>query len=308
MPFNVTILGCNSALPTANRNPSAQILDIKDQLYLIDCGEGTQMQMRKFKIKFNKINHIFISHLHGDHFFGLIGLLSTFGLMNRKSDLHIYAHSEIQTILKGQLSFMKSDMTYRIVFHPLDFKKSKIILEDKRITVTSFPLLHRIPTCGFLFAEKSSLPHLIKEKLDQYAIPIADRVKIKAGADFITFDRQIIPNSELVIPAVKPCSYAYCSDTAYKEDIIPIINGTDVLYHEATFGSDNKSLATITGHSTATDAATIALKAKVGQLIIGHFSARYKEVSGLLSEARKTFPNTEAAVDGKTFFVKTSLG
>jgi ribonuclease Z len=202
---------------------------------------------------------------------------------------------------------MKPDTTYRIVFHPLDFKKSKIILEDKRITVTSFPLLHRIPTCGFLFTEKASLPHLIKEKLDQYAIPIADRVKIKDGADFRTSEGQIILNSELVIPAVKPCSYAYCSDTAYNEDIISTISGTDLLYHEATFGNDNKSLAAITGHSTATDAATIALKAKVNQLVIGHFSARYKETFELVAEARKTFPNTEAAADGKIFTVKTSL-
>ncbi|MDP4204936.1 MAG: ribonuclease Z [Bacteroidota bacterium] len=304
MSFKLTILGSNSAVPTSNRNPTAQILSHDERLFLIDCGEGTQMQLRKCRFNFNKINHIFISHLHGDHFFGLIGLISTFNLIGRNTDLHIYAHSEIKTILQSQLDFIQTDMTYQIKFHPLNLKKLQVVYEDKKIIVSSFPLKHRIPTCGFLFSEKQKQPNLRKDMIEIHNIPISSRVQIKEGADFVTAEGKLIPNDELVIVPARPCSYAFCSDTSYNEEILPIIRGVDLLYHEATFANDNEALASSTGHSTAAHAARIALKAEAGRLIIGHFSARYKDVSPLLKEAKEIFKDTIAAIDGMSIKIE----
>ena len=305
MPFQLTILGTSSALPTSNRYPTAQVLHVLGRFFLIDCGEGTQTQMRKYKIGFSKINHIFISHLHGDHIFGLIGLVSTMELLGRKNDLHLYAHSELQRFLSAQLQFLYPEgITYKIIYHPLNFKKEQMIFEDTKVSVFSFSLSHRIPTCGFRFDEKPALPNLIPEKIVEYQVPIRQRQRIKEGADFITETGQIIPHAELTISKHQTRSFAFCSDTRYDESYIESVRNVDLLYHEATFASDNSEMARNTYHSTGTDAATVALKAQVGKLIIGHFSARYKDHTPILKEAQEVFPNTTAISEGDVIQVE----
>ena len=307
MPFQLTILGTSSALPTSNRYPTAQVLNVRGRFFLIDCGEGTQTQMRKYKIGFSKINHIFISHLHGDHIFGLIGLISTFALLGRTNDLHLYAHSEIQSFLAPQIKFLYTeDIPFLLVYHPLNFKKEQLIYADKNVSVYSFPLDHRISTCGFRFEEKPSLPNLTSEKIEEYQIPIRDRQRIKEGDDFTTRDGRIIPNSELTKNKHRARTFAFCSDTRYNESYIKSIRNVDLLYHEATFASDNKDLAQTTHHSTGEDAARIAQKAEVGKLIVGHFSARYKDHSIILREAQAIFQNTEAITEGDIIQVEKS--
>ena len=304
MPFQLTILGTSSALPTSNRYPTAQVLNVRGRFFLIDCGEGTQTQMRKYKIGFSKINHIFISHLHGDHIFGLIGLISTFALLGRKNDLHLYAHSEIQGYLAPQIKFLyPENIPFKIVYHPLSFKKEQQIYEDKAVIIYSFPLDHRIATCGFRFEEKPVLPNLVPEKLTEYNIPICNRQAIKEGADFITDDGQIIPNSEITLNKHKARTFAFCSDTRVNESYIESIRNVDLLYHEATFACDNQALAQTTVLSTGADAARVALDANVGRLIIGHFSARYKDYTQILKEATAIFQNTEAVSDGQVFSI-----
>lgn len=304
MPFQLTILGTSSALPTSNRYPTAQVLQVSGRFFLIDCGEGTQTQMRKYKIGFSKINHIFISHLHGDHIFGLIGLISTFALTGRTNELHIYSYSELQKFLDTQIQFLYADgLPFRIVYHPLNFKKEQRIYEDRKVTVYSFPLAHRIPTCGFRFEEKPVLPNLVPEKITEYQIPVRNRQQIKEGGDYLTSDGRIIPHAELTSQKHRPRSFAFCSDTRYDESYIESVRNVDLLYHEATFASDNKALAQTTYHSTGEDAARVALKAEVGKLIIGHFSARYKDHTPILKEAQEIFGNTEAIGEGQVFSV-----
>lgn len=304
MPFQLTILGSSSALPTSNRYPTAHVLNVRGRFFLIDCGEGTQTQMRKYKISFSKINHIFISHLHGDHIFGLIGLISTFALLGRSADLHLYAHSEIQGYLDHQIEFLYPEgISFRIVYHPLNFKREQLVFEDKTVSVYSFPLDHRISTCGFRFEEKPVLPNLIPSKIEEYNIPIRERQRIKEGADFVASDGLIIPNSALTTNKHRSRSFAFCSDTRYNEMYIESVRKVDLLYHEATFASDNQSLAQTTYHSTGEDAARVALKAEVGKLIIGHFSARYKDHTTILAEAIQIFPNTEAISEGQVFSI-----
>ncbi|WP_299580265.1 ribonuclease Z [uncultured Sunxiuqinia sp.] len=304
MPFQLTILGSSSAMPTSLRYPTAQVLNVLGRFFLIDCGEGTQHQIRKNKISFGRIDHIFISHLHGDHFFGLIGYISTQVLLGRTKDLHIYAHSELQRYTQFQQDFLgMGELGFRLVFHPLNFKKPQVILDDVKLTVTSFPLKHRIPCCGFLFQEKEKEPNIRKEQLKFYQIPIREIKNIKDGADFTTEDGEIIPNKKLVIPAPKPRSYAFCSDTAYTEKILPVIQHVDLLYHEATFAESEKEMAKTTFHSTGKEAALIAQKAQAGQLLIGHFSARYKEPTSILKEAQSIFPNTKAVNEGDVYSV-----
>jgi ribonuclease Z len=299
MSFQLTILGSSSALPTSNRYPTAQALNVLGRFFLIDCGEGTQTQMRKYKIGFSKIDHIFITHLHGDHIFGLIGLISTFVLLGREKDLHIYSHPELKKYINAQLKFLYAgEITYKIVFHPLEYDGEHMIYEDKKVTVYSFPLSHRIPTSGFRFEEKAALPNLRVDKIDEYKIPIRDRQRIKEGGDFITSDGKVIPNAELTINHYKPRSFAFCSDTRYNESYIESVRKVDLLYHEATFAKDNQELAGITFHSTGKDAATVAKKADVGKLLIGHFSARYKNHAPILEEAMEIFPNTQAIMEG----------
>jgi len=301
MPFQLTILGSSSAMPTSERYPTAQVLNVLGRFFLIDCGEGTQHQLRKNRIGFSKINHIFISHLHGDHFFGLIGLISTMVLLGRKTELHIYAHSELQRYTKFQLEFLEmNDLGFPLVFHPLNFKKPQIIFEDKKIKISSFPLKHRIACCGFRFEEQPREANIIKEKIREYNIPIREIKNIKVGADFTTEAGEIIPNELLVIPAAPPRSYAYCSDTAFSEKIIPEVAKVDLLYHEATFANAEASVARETFHSTGAQAAQIAMAADVKKLLIGHFSARYKSFKQILDEAQKVFAQTEAAEDNTT--------
>jgi ribonuclease Z len=296
--MKLTILGTSSALPTSERSPSAHVLNAHERLFLIDCGEGTQMQLRKNRIRFGKINHIFISHLHGDHVFGLYGLLSTLSLMGRKSKMHLYAPSGFENILVSHLNDFDIHLSFEIDFIPLGGKDPVLILDDKYLTVTSFPLQHRIPSFGFIFREKLLERNIIKESILKYQIPVVRIPAIKKGEDFIATDGTVIKNEEITTPHAEPLSYAYCSDTKYFKRLASFVKGVSVLYHEATFDMSKEDLAALTGHSTTLDAAKTALNAKAGRLIIGHFSGRYKDISFLVEEARTIFPETYAATDG----------
>jgi len=298
MAFTLTILGSSSALPTSQRYTTAQVLNILERFFLIDCGEGTQIQLRKYKIRFGKINHIFISHLHGDHIFGLFGLISSFILYGRKNDLHIYCDKELENILFNHLKYFDGDIGFKIIYHYLKSGTSELIYNDDLVEVITIPLNHRMPCSGFLFKEKTKLLKIDKEKIQKYNIPIKDIAKIKEGSDYITNNGEVIKNSLLTLSSVKSKSYAFCSDTAYSESIIPLIKDVDLLYHEATFKQDLIKRAKETFHSTAIQSATIAKKANVKKLIIGHFSVRYKNIDSLLNEAKSVFENTIAAEDG----------
>lgn len=290
--FEVNILGCGSALPTTRHNATSQVVNIREKLFMIDCGEGTQVQLRKSRLKFSRLNHIFISHLHGDHCFGLMGLISTFGMLERTADLHIYSHPNLKVLLNPHLDFFCKGMPYKVIFHDINPAERSIIYEDRSLTVETIPLRHRLPTCGFLFREKPTPNHIIREMTDFYKVPLYMMNRIKNGEDFVTDDGSVIPNSGLTTPSDPPRSYAYCSDTSYTPYITEQIQNVDVLFHEATFTDSEKARAKATQHSTARQAADIALKANAGQLIIGHFSARYETEECLLNEAREVFPNT----------------
>jgi len=304
MPFELTILGSSSATPTSERYPTAQVLNALGRFFLIDCGEGTQIQIRRQKIGFSKIQHIFISHLHGDHFYGLIGMISTFNLLGLKKDIHIYSPSQLKDIIQPQLEFLKAGLQFNIVFHPLNFKKPQVIYSDKKVEVISFPLKHSINTCGFLFRELPREANIKKEYVKKYNIPIPEIIKIKRGAGFQTSEGEFIPHEELTTPPPPPRSYAFCSDTAFYPPVAETIYGVDLLYHEATFTEELKEWAKNTYHSTAREAAEIAKMANARQLILGHFSARYKNVSPFLEEARAVFPDTVAAEDGSRYEVE----
>jgi len=301
--MKLTILGSSSALPTSERYPSAHVLNAHERLFLIDCGEGTQMQLRKNRIRFGKINHIFISHLHGDHVFGLYGLLSTYSLMGRKNPVHLYAPENYQHILNSHLNDFDIHLSFEIDFKPLYSKDPVQILDDKYIIVTSFPLQHRIPSFGFLFREKISERHIIKECIEEFQIPTVRIPAIKKGEDFMTADGVVIKNEDITLPPSEPLSYAYCSDTKYFKRLASFVKDVNLLYHEATFDKSLNNLAKVTCHSTTLDAAKTALNANAGSLVIGHFSARYKDISILVEEARTIFPRTFAAIDGKSFDV-----
>ena len=295
--FEVNILGCGSALPTTRHFASSQVLNIREKLFMIDCGEGTQLQLRRSKLKFSRLNHIFISHLHGDHCFGLIGLLSTFDLLGRTAAMHIYAHPDFEPILNMQLDYFCKKMDYEVVFHPINPSKIEIIYEDRSVSVTTIPLRHRIPTCGFLFSEKKTPDHIKRDMIDYYGIPTCDINRIKNGEDYVLADGTVIPNNWLTAPSSSPRKYAYCSDTLYHREIIEQVKGVDLLYHEATFADSDRPKAEMTFHTTALQAATIAKDAGVKQLVIGHFSARYEEEDILLREAQSVFPNTVLAIE-----------
>ena len=301
--MKVTVLGSSSALPTSERYPSAHVLNAHERLFLIDCGEGTQMQLRRNRIRFGKINHIFISHLHGDHIFGLYGLLSTFSLMGRVAPVHLYAPERYQEMLTSHLADFDIHLNYEVDFIPLSGKDPVKVLNDKYITVTSFPLQHRVTAFGFLFAEKPHDRNIIKESIDRYEIPTVRIPAIKKGEDFITKDGVLIKNEDITVQGPEPLSYAYCSDTKYFKRLPSFIKGVDLLYHEATFDMSLEDLARTTGHSTTLDAAKVAFEAGAGSLMIGHFSARYKDVMPLVEEARKIFPKTFPAVDGHSYEV-----
>ncbi|WP_233861444.1 ribonuclease Z [Tenacibaculum piscium] len=306
MSLQVTVLGCHSATPRVNAHPTSQYLEINNRHFLIDCGEGTQRQLRKYKIGFSKINHIFISHLHGDHFFGLIGLIATFGILNREKELHIYGPKGIKEITVLQLKLTKSWTRYAIVFHELTSKESELIFEDDKVTVHTIPLNHRVYTNGFLFKEKEKPRKLHIGNIELYdgEINTADYHHIKAGKDITLSTGEIVPNSELTIDPPKPKSYAFCSDTAYKPAIIPIIKNVDLLYHEATFLKDREDLCDKTKHSTAEQAGNIAKLANVKKLIIGHYSSRYANIQDFKDEAQTVFENVELAKAGEQYSYK----
>jgi ribonuclease Z len=299
--MKLTILGCYAATPRTLSNPTSQVLEIKNRFFLIDCAEGTQVQLRKSKVKFSKINHIFISHLHGDHFYGLIGLISTFMLLNRESDLHVYGPKGIKEIILLQLRASGSYTGYNLYFHELESKSSEIIFEDDRVVVKTIPLSHRVYTNGFLFQEKNVERKLNIEAVENYNIDKVYYNKIKYGGDITLEDGTVIPNSELSFDPQVSKSYAYCSDTMYDESIIPIVENVDYLYHESTFLESEAHLSERTMHSTAKEAATIALKANVKNLILGHYSTRYGNINLFKSEAETIFPNVHLADDGKEF-------
>lgn len=294
----MTILGSSSALPTSQRYPSAHVLNAHERFFLIDCGEGTQMQLRKYKIKYGRIHNIFISHLHGDHVFGIYGLLSSLNLSGRKSPLRLHAPAGYREILHSHLSDFDVHLNFDIDFVPLHGEQPLKIFEDKSISVISFPLRHRVSSFGFLFREKEKERKIMKEAISEYSIPLSEIHKIKKGSDFYTSAGKRIPNEKITIDPPKPRSFAYCSDTMYFKRLSEFVRGVDLLYHEATFASDNKDLAARTGHSTSEQAARVAHDADVGKLIIGHFSARYKDISPLLEEAIEIFPRTITAEEG----------
>jgi ribonuclease Z len=297
----LTILGCYAATPRTFTNPTSQVLEIRNRLFLIDCGEGTQVQLRKNKIKFSKINQVFISHLHGDHFFGLIGLISTFALLNRTTDLHIYGPKGIKELINLQLRLSNSWTKYDLFFHELESKESEVIFEDDRVLVKTIPLNHRVYTNGFLFQEKLRERKLNLDAVQNYKIDQCYFQNIKNGKDITLEDGRIIENHQLTFDPVPPLSYAFCSDTVYDESIIPYIKEVDVLYHESTFLDSEAALAGKTMHSTAKEAATIALKAKVKQLVLGHYSTRYENIELFREQAETIFPNILLADDGKSF-------
>ncbi|MDR6968613.1 ribonuclease Z [Flavobacterium arsenatis] len=299
--MNLTILGCYAATPRTFTNPTSQVLEIRNRLFLIDCGEGTQVQLRKNKLKFSKINHIFISHLHGDHFYGLIGLISTFMLLGRTADLHIYGPKGIKEVILLQLKLSNSYTAYNLYFHELISSESEIIFEDEKVIVKTIPLKHRVYTNGFLFQEKIGDRKLDMNAVQNHKIETCYYQKIKNGKDIELEDGTLIPNEKLTFDPIPPKSYAFCSDTVYDESIIPIIENTDILYHESTFLETEAHLSEKTMHTTAKQAATIALKANVKQLIMGHYSTRYASIELFKEEAETIFPNVLLSDDGKTF-------
>lgn len=302
--MELTILGSNSATPIFNRHPTAQVLTLHNNVYLIDCGEATQLQLMRYKIKMNRISHIFISHLHGDHYLGLTGLLFTMHLNGRTQELHLFAQQELMDILELQFRLSATVLRFNLIFHPLRHYSSQIILENDSVRVKSIIMNHRIPCAGFVFTSKPVPGNLIIDKLRNYKVPVELYHRIKEGDDFVTETGEVIPSSEFCLPPSKRMTYAFCSDTRYSESFLPDISHADLLYHEATFLHDMAERAEATFHSTARQAAQIAAKASVKKLVIGHFSARYRDLEPLLMEARSVFTNTELAIEGQTFKIE----
>lgn len=300
-PFKVHILGCGSALPTLQHNASSQIVELREKLFMIDCGEGTQIQLRRSRIHFSKIIAVFISHLHGDHCFGLPGMISTFGMTGRTAPLHIYAPAAFEPILEQTLSFFCQGLEFKVVFHAVDTTQNKVVYEDRSLTVETIPLQHRIDCCGYLFREKPILPHIRRDMIDFYNIPISQINNIKAGADWVTAEGEVIANSRLTTPAEPARSYAYCSDTRYIKTLHELVKGVSTLYHESTYSAEDAERARLYWHSTSQDAAKVARDASVGKLLLGHFSARYNNESQLLEEAKEIFPNSYLTCEGATF-------
>ena len=290
--FEVHILGCGSALPTTRHLATSQVINIREKLFMIDCGEGAQVQLRKSRLKFSRLNHIFISHLHGDHCFGLMGLISTFGMLERTANLHIHCHADLQRILEPQIEFFCKGMPYNVVFELFNPGEQAVIYDDRSVSVETIPLRHRVPCCGFLFREKPTPNHIRRDMIDFYQIPIYLINRIKNGEDYVLEDGTVIPNARLTIPSDSPRSYAYCSDTCYLPRICEQIKGCDLLFHEATFAAADAKRAKETFHTTAPQAAEIAKAAQVKKLVIGHYSARYEDESILLKEASEVFPQT----------------
>ena len=298
--FGVTILGNNSALPAYNRHPTAQVITLNDHLFLLDCGEGTQMQMNLYKIRRNRINHIFISHLHGDHYFGLPGLITSYGLLGRLNDLHLYAPSPLQEILGLQLSVSDTKLPYKLHFHALEGEG--ILVDDEKFSVESFKVFHRIDCWGFVFREKRKPRKINPEATSKYHVPVDFFEHLKQGDDFISDDK-VIKNEILTFPNKPVRSYAYSADTLYNESLAEKMKGVNLLYHEATYLNDKLDKATSRFHSTSVQAASLAKIANVKKLILGHFSSKYEALNEFLTEATEIFPNTQLALEGQTFMV-----
>lgn len=304
MSFKITILGSSGALPAYGRYPSSQLVEIQNRHFLVDCGEGTQMQLMRFQANLHRINHIFISHLHGDHYLGLMGLIFTMHLLRRTNDLHIYSQRGLNEIITTQLRHSHSAPNFKLVFHPLEGNESRVIYEDEALTIETIPLVHKLPCTGFIFREKEKPRRIDKERLPA-GLRIQQIANLKRGFDVVDEEGNLIhKNSDLTFSPRRSRSYAYCSDTAYHEALVEKLKGVDLLYHEATFGLDEESKAIETQHSTAAQAATIAKKSGVTSLLVGHFSARYKELDPILQEAKNIFPSTQLAVEGSTFTIE----
>ena len=302
-PFKIHILGCGSALPTLKHNASSQLIEMRGKCFMVDCGEGAQMQFRRSHIHFSKLNAIFISHMHGDHCFGLMGLLSTLGMLGSTSKLRIYAPKDYEPLFRQQVEFFMQTMEYEMEMIPVDTEKQQVIYEDHSLTVETVPLQHRVPCCGFIFREKPTLPHIRRDMIDYYGIPVSQINNIKNGADWTNEDGDVIPNARLVQPADSPRSYAYCSDTRFVPGLKEKVKGVTVLYHESTYTSDQEDRAKIYYHSTARQAATIAAGAGVGTLLLGHYSARYNDEQVLLQEAKAVFEHSILSQEGMVFDV-----
>jgi ribonuclease Z len=299
--FELLILGSSAATPTANRNPTAQLLNIAERFFLIDCGEGTQMQMRKYKARFQSVNHIFISHLHGDHFYGLPGFLASMHLLGRKNELTIYGPKELEEIINMIHKHSETYLNYPLNFVYTQNTSKQLIFEDEKVEVYSLPLKHRIATTGYLFKEKPLFRNIDKYKLEKMNVSFAEIHKLKQGLDAIDNNGNIIKNNELTLDPIKQRSYAFCSDTKFFEELSNDIKDVDLLYHESTFLEEKADRAKQTFHSTAKQAAQMAVLANAQKLILGHFSARYGHLEEFLEEAKPIFPNTELAIEGQLF-------
>ena len=302
-PFKVHILGCGSALPTLRHYPSAQVVEVRGKLFLVDCGEGTQIQLRRSRVRFTKISAVFISHLHGDHCFGLPGMLSTFGLLGRTAPLAVYAPDSLFEVLQLQMRVFCSGLDYEVVMHAVDTHRQQVVYEDRSVTVESIPLEHRVDCCGYLFREKPVLPHIRRDVADFYGVPVSQFANIKSGAGWTAPDGIHIEHARLVSPADPPRSYAYCSDTRYIPTLGERLWGVSTLYHESTYGEDNLEMARKYYHSTARQAALVAREAHARRLILGHFSSRYDDETVLLNEAREVFEDSVLAAEQCIFDV-----
>ena len=304
MTFSIRILGSSSALPTSHRFSPAHLLNANEHFFLIDCGEGTQIQLRRYRVNLSKLNHIFISHIHGDHVFGIFGLLSSFSLLGKETPVHIYGPDLLEDMLLDHLKYFQSELSFELMIHKINCRRSAIIYQNEQIEVRSIPLTHRVPTCGFLFTEKTQDRNIRKEMVERYQIPVKEIARIKNGSHHTTGDGTVIPNTTLTLPPFQQRSYAYCSDTEFSESLVSYVRNVDILFHESTFADEDRKLAKTTGHSTTTQAAEIAKSAGAGKLLIGHFSSRYKDVQVLEKQARTIFPETIAVNDGDLFEIE----
>ena len=297
-PFNVHVLGGGSALPTLKHSASSQVVEIRGKFFMIDCGEGTQIQLRRSRIGFTKISAVFISHLHGDHCFGLIGLISTFGMLGRTAPLHVYAPAPMGPLLKLQMEMFCTGLEFKVEFHPVDTTRQLVVYEDRSLTVETVPLEHRIECCGYIFREKATLPHIRRDMIDCFEIPVSQINNIKNGADWTTADGKVIANSRLTFPADPPRAYAYCCDTRYIPTLYKRVEGVNLLYHDSTYDSSCSERARLYFHSTSQQAAQVARDAHAKELLLGHFSARYDNEDHILKEAQAVFPNSVLAKEG----------
>lgn len=302
--MRLTILGSSSAIPSMRRFNAAQALEVDGKTFLIDCGEGAQIRLKMSAVRAAQIQHIFLSHLHGDHVFGLIPLLSTLSMLRVTHPIHIYAHGDFEKLTRPLLDYFCGELSFPVHFHAINPRASEVIYQDKKLTVTTIPLKHTVPTCGFLFANEDKSYHIIRECVDEYAIPISAMSVLKSGNDYVCEDGRVIPFREVTTPALAPKRYAYVSDTAYKPSLVPSLENVDLLYHEATYGADMEDKAASRGHCSARQAALIARDAHAGQLVLGHFSSRFStddKLRELLQEAKSVFPNTSLATDLETY-------